>query len=300
MTDRKKKISAQLTLGLIRALAKLPFNTGIKVGTGLGNLLRVLAVKRRRVTEVNIGLCFPELNPSEQQQLVKDVFIASGIGLVETAWTHYASAEMFKGKIEVRGAELLHKALEQGRGVVLLGAHFSTLDLGSLLFAELNTPLCTIYRRHDNPYLDRAITAQRSQYSEPIERKNMRQVIRKLKDNQCVWYAPDQDFGIENSVFATFFGHTAATITATSNLLRFNDSEIIMLAHYRKPDNSGYLVEFSAVEGDDYNDKEAFAQAVNDSIEKAVRKQPDQYMWTHKRFKTQPDGKHKLYRAANC
>jgi len=73
-----------------------------------------------------------------------------------------------------------------------------------------------------------------------------------------------------------------------------------MLAHYRKPDNSGYILEFSEVAHCDSNDKQAFAQVVNNAIEAAIRKQPAQYMWMHKRFKTQPDGKQKIYKAANC
>ncbi|MCJ8338337.1 MAG: lipid A biosynthesis acyltransferase [Pseudomonadales bacterium] len=300
MNDLKNNWPALLTLSLIRALAKLPFKRGIFVGTLLGNLLRLLAVKRRRVTEVNIKLCFPNMDHKQQQQFLKDVFIANGIGIVETAWAHYGDRQMFADKIEIRGQPLLDAALAQGRGVVLVGAHFSTLDLGGLLFSFTETPLNTLYRRHNNPLLDTAITAGRSKYCQPIERKNMRLVIKKLKQNQCVWFAPDQDLNSKGCVFVEFFGQCASTITATSNLVRFNSSAILMLAHYRKPDNSGYILEFSAVPSCDSNDKAAFAQVINDSIEKAIKKQPDQYMWMHKRFKTQPDGEQKLYAAAKC
>ena len=109
MNDQKKDWPALLTLALIRTLAKLPFKTGLKVGALLGNLIRLIAVKRRKVTQVNIGLCFPELSSDEQQQLVKDIFVANGIGLVETAWAHYADRAMFDNRIEIIGQHLLEK-----------------------------------------------------------------------------------------------------------------------------------------------------------------------------------------------
>lgn len=300
MNDKKKHRSAQLILILTRNLAKLPFKWGIRIGALLGHLLRILAVKRRRVTQVNVALCFPELSAKQQQQLVKDIFVANGIGLVETAWAHHAKRDMFDDKIEIRHQHLLDSALAQGRGVVLLGAHFSTLDLGGLLFSYTNAPLNTLYRQHNNPTLDAAITQGRAKYAQPIERKNMRKVIASLKDNQCVWFAPDQDLRAKGCVFANFFNHPASTITATSSFVRFNQSPILMLAHYRKPDNSGYILEFSEVDNSCSEDKQAFAQVVNDAIELAVRKHPEQYMWMHKRFKTQPDGKHQLYTRAKC
>lgn len=255
---------------LVRVMAKLPFKWGMFVGSQLGNLLRIVAAKRRRITQVNIKLCFPELNQLEQTTLLKDIFIANGIGLVETAWAHYGDKSMFDDKVEIKGQHLLDNALAQGKGVILLGAHFSTLDLGGLLFSYTNVALNTLYRKHNNPTLDQAIIEGRSRYCEPIERKNMRLVIRKLKDNQCIWFAPDQDLNATGCVFVNFFGQTASTVTATSNLVRFNHSPIITLAHYRKPDNSGYILEFSEVEPCDSNDKLAFAQAVNNSIDQAV------------------------------
>jgi KDO2-lipid IV(A) lauroyltransferase len=300
VNDHKKHWPARLSLKLVRICATLPFKWGIAVGTIIGHLLRLSLVKRRRVTQVNVDICFKDLTTQAREQLIKDIFVANGIGLIETAWAHYGKKDMFADKVDIKGQHLLDAALAQNKGVILLGAHFSTLDLGAVLFSYTNAPLNTLYRRHNNPVLDQAILAGRSRYCQPIERKNMREVIRKLKDNQCVWFAPDQDLTGKGNVFVNFFGHCASTVTATSNLVRFNQSPLLMLAHYRKPDNSGYILEFSQVAPCDSNDKEAFAQVVNNTIETAIRKHPEQYMWMHKRFKTQPDGGQKIYKAANC
>ena len=125
-------------------------------------------------------------------------------------------------------------------------------------------------------------------------------MVRDLRKNRCIWYAPDQDFGRKGSVFVPFFGHPASTIVATSKMVKLNNSPILMLAHYRKPDNSGYIMEMTAMPEFPSGDETRDAEMVNLALEKAIRKAPEQYMWVHKRFKTQPDGKQKLYKAAGC
>ncbi len=287
-------------LFLLRLAARLPFSLGIRAGQRLGILLYHLVVKRRRVAEVNIGLCFPELSVADRQQMVRECFVSHGIGVIETAWAFWGSKKRYRNRITVKGAEHLDAAQAQGRGVILLSGHFSTLDLGGRLLSEVGYPFCAMYRKHDNPIMDQAIRDGRSRYSTPIERKNIREVIRKLKDNQIVWYAPDQDFGPKTSVFVPFFGHPAATTTGTSKMMRFNDSPIVLFAVYHNEDHSGYILEFSPVDGLPSGDATEDAAIVNAALEQAIRKAPAQYLWLHKRFKTQPDGEQKLYRQAGC
>jgi KDO2-lipid IV(A) lauroyltransferase len=132
-----------------------------------------------------------------------------------------------------------------------------------------------------------------------IERKNFRKVLRSMKNNRCVWYAPDQDFGNKGAVFVPFFAQPAATITATSKLVALNQSPIVMLSHHRNADNSGYTVTISPIENFPSGDEVKDAAIVNQVIEREIRKAPEQYMWIHRRFKTQPDGRKKLYRRSS-
>lgn len=289
-----------LLILLLRVLALLPFKAGLALGRGLGSLLYRLAVKRRRITEVNIRLCFPELNSDEQQQLVKEVFKANAIGFVETAWSYWGNSQSFEARTTFKGFELLEQALEQERGVILLGGHFSTLDLGGLLFSFYGKPFDCVYRPHNNALMDYWICKKRSRFTKVVDRKKIRELLRDLRKNRCVWYAPDQDFGSKGAVFVPFFGQAAATIVATSKMVRLNDSPILMLAHYRNADNSGYTMELSAMPGFPSGDETEDAALVNQALETAIRKAPEQYMWVHKRFKTQPDGNQKLYKAAGC
>lgn len=274
----------------LRLIALLPFKLGLYVGGLIGAALYILIPKRRRVTDINTQLCFPELSPEERKQFVKDVFRDNAIGIVETSWAYWGKTSAFANKTTYEGLELIDEALKQEKGVILLGGHYSTLDLGGALLGINGCPLVTMYRRHNNPLMEEVIRRGRSNWSTPVERKNLREIIRQLRKNQVVWYGPDQDFGRKNSVFVPFFNQTAATITSTTKMVKLNDSPILCLQQRRRDDNSGYVITITPLDGFPSGDETQDALLMNQSIERGIRKAPSQYMWVHQRFKTQPDG----------
>lgn len=285
-----------LLIALLRGVALLPFGPGLAMGATIGRLLYYLLPHRRHVVAVNVGLCFPEKTPQQQQLFCRQIFRENGIGLVETAWAYWGDMTAIRAKTTVIGSDLVTQALAQGRGLIVLGAHFSTLDLGGVLFGCYGIQANFVYRRHNNPLMEYMITRKRSRFSNVIERTKFRQMIRCLRKNESIWYAPDQDFGSKAAVYAPFFGHPAATIVGTTKMVRLNKSPILMVSHHRLADNSGYIIEMSEVPGFPSGDESLDAAIVNSTIEREIRKYPEQYMWVHRRFKTQPDGKHKLYR----
>ncbi len=283
-------------LGLLYIICRLPFHWQIKLGNAVGDLMHLLFKSRRHITEVNIRLCFPEFSEPEQQQLVRDVFRNNAIGMFETSMSWWRSNRFLSMPVNLKGQQFLDDALSQNKGVILLGAHFSTLDMGGRLLARFYN-VGAMYRKHNNPLMDFVIKQGREKHlNQTIERKNLRGVLKALRNNQVVWYAPDQDFGPKHSVYAPFFNVPAATITATSRLAKLNNSPILMFAHHRCHDNSGYELELFPViqnfpSGDDVQD----AARINQELEKGILKDPSQYMWVHRRFKTHPDGKNYLY-----
>ena len=288
-----------IALGFLRLVNLLPFNAQLKVGALLGKVIYRIAKSRRHVAEVNIKLCFPELNEKEQATLVKDVFINNGIGIIETAMAWWSDRESFKQRVTIEGRKHLDSALEQGRGVILLGAHFSTLDLGGLLFS-LFYPLNTMYRPHNNPLMEHFIQKGRLRSIDKlIDRSDFRTLIRALKANEIVWYAPDQDFGPKHSVYAPFFGVEAATVTATSRIANMNNSPVLMLTHHRLDEGSYQLVLHPAVQEFPCNTDEQSAARINKDLETGIRMEPSQYMWIHKRFKTHHLGKNHMYKGTS-
>ena len=154
-----------------------------------------------------------------------------------------------------------------------------------------------IYRPHNNPLFERFMTRARGRnFGTAIDRSDLRGVVRQLKAGRMVWYSPDQDFGRDVSVFAPLFGQQAATIRLMAKLARMTGASVVPMMFHRNPDNATYTIEsLPALEGFPSNDEVADATKVNQFIEQAIRKHPEQYLWLHRRFKTRPEGEPSVY-----
>ncbi|PCJ51128.1 MAG: lipid A biosynthesis acyltransferase [Gammaproteobacteria bacterium] len=289
-------LNARLGLTLARLIVRLPRPMQYGLGRLLGKFLYRFGKRRRHIAEVNISLCFPELSDEQQKILVRKVFTENAIGFIETAVSWFRKPEYSYQHIAVEGLEYLEAAKSLGRGVILVGSHFSTLDLGGLLVTA-NTKLDASYRPQKNQLINDVMLKSRQGFLERvISHKNMREIIKSLKDGHVLWYAPDQDYGRKVSVFAPFFGIEAATVKFTAKLAKVCNSPVVVLGHYRKADDSGYVLSYSkALEGFPSGDEVADATQVNQAIEHEIRKCPEQYMWVHRRFKTRPEGEDGFY-----
>lgn len=285
-------------LGIIifRSITSLPFKIQILIGRKLGHFLYRFSSKRRHIVETNIRLCFPELNITEQQKLINDVFIQNAIGFFEISSAWWAKQKELNDRYEISGLEHIKKAQKDGHGILLIGAHYTHLDLCGIMISQV-TPIDIVYRKNDNPVLEKTITNGRKKYFNAVlNRSELRTIVQRLRDGRTVWYTPDQDFGGKHSIFAPFFGVNASTITTPSRLAAMGNAKPISVSFYRNPQTQKYHINFKLIDpsyptGDDYQD----ACLLNRSLEKDIRQQPDQYMWVHRRFKTRPKGELPLY-----
>ena len=285
-------------LGLLWLVTRLPHNVIISLGKNIGRLLYFVLKRRRNITEVNVQLCFPEKSPEEQKGIVKNIFANNATGLFEAAMGWWWSEKKLRSVTEVRGLDILEDTKAEGKGVLCLGAHFTTLELCGTLM-PMFTQTDATYRPQNNALMDWMILRNRQRNcGAVIDRNNTRLFIRRLKQGNTVWYAPDQDYGAKHSVFAPFFGIEAATIVAANRLVKITKSPIVVCFHYRKPDDSGYVIEyFRPQELADFptGDDEEDALRINQVMEYIIRKNPEQYMWVHRRFKTRPIRDKKFY-----
>ena len=282
-----------LMLGSLWLLTRLPVSMQLQFGAGLGRLAYHLIKGRRRVTEINIRMCFPELSEAEQQQLVRSIFISYGKGLMETAMSWFIDPQIFAGKTVLEGKELIDAAHRQGRGVILAGGHFAILDLASALFSLHKTGLEVVQRSHDNPLFNFFMTRARERNGHHcLSRKDLRGMIRVLKQGKLLWYAPDQDYGRRNSVFVPFFNIPTATITSTTRLAQLSGAVVLPCSAHRE--KHGYVLRIYPPWPETDDDVEN-ARLYNQFLEQLVREYPDQYLWLHKRFKTRPEGEPGFY-----
>jgi KDO2-lipid IV(A) lauroyltransferase len=288
-----------LGTGLLISMTYLPYRIQLAIGKTLGLILYKTGKSRRHIATVNVRLCFPEKTEQQQTQLVRQIFIDNGIGLMETLIGWFRRPDYLLDRTHFHGFEQLKAELATGRGVILLGAHYSMLDLAGALFVT-QLPANVSYRPQDNPVMNWLMEQQRQKlYTGCYTRKDIRSFIRCLKQGEVLWYAQDQDFGRKNSVFVDFFGIPTATITATSRIAKAGNAKVMPLTYFRRDDNSGYDITvhppLPIPSGDDIED----ARVANAFIEQQLRQHPSQYLWLHRRFKTQPDagnGKANLYR----
>lgn len=282
-------------VGLFWLVGQLPWNFLLATGRGLGHLAWRLAKRRSHIARTNIRLCFPELTPEEQENLARRSVISTGEAILEMAGSFSNHRIDLDKRLVIKGMEHIERARADGKGVLLLGMHFNSLDVGSRLLGYL-MDFYAVYRPNDNLVIDRLINQGRGNYLKGnVPRSDIRQMIRLLRNGEVLWYAPDQDYGIAHAVFVPFFGIPAATITATSRIARMGKARVIPTAHYRLP-GGRYQIEFGPpLENFPSGDDEADTARINQTIEHYVRKHPEQYLWVHKRFKHQPDGAH-IYR----
>lgn len=277
-------------LGLIWLLAHLPRGALMRAGRGLGWLIARLPGERRRVAATNLALCFPELEAAARADLLEDNLRDAGCMLAEFALAWLGSdAAIARVPVTFDGLEHLAAARATGRGVLLVGAHFSHLELCARLVSR-RVPIAGMYRVHADAAFEWAIKRARLRYAEAMFTKDeLRASIRHLKQGGVLWYAPDQDMRGKDAVFAPFFGVPAATITATHHLARLSGAAVIAFFHRRTAD--GYAIRLEAPLPDFPSaDVVADTTRINARIEAMVREAPSQYLWLHKRFKTCPPG----------
>lgn len=284
-----------LGVGLLRLISLLPYDWQLKIGSGIGLLAYYLASDRVHITRTNIDLCFPERSVEERQQLVKQVLINSGIGIIETGYAWTSSVTKLIPRFAFKGLSNLERAVAEQQPVLLLGMHFSTLDLCGAVLAK-KVPFRVMYRKNKNFVLEKVMSEGRqSNFPDAIERSNVRGVIKALKNKQVVWYGADQDYGLKQSVFASFFGVPAASITATARIAKMTGATVIPFYHHRDQNNLYTITLGEPLKdyptGDDVED----ATRVNNLVEQAILEAPDQYWWVHRRFKTRPPGLQRPY-----
>lgn len=283
-----------LGLAVVRAFCFLPYPVIMQLGKAIGFLAYKLLKKRKRIAQTNIDACLPELSQAEREQLVKETIINTGIGLIEGLYSWWAASKTLNARTTFTGKELVLKAQAQGRGVIILGAHFTPVEfLGRVACEELQMDVT--YRAQNNQAIDWCLrrTRQRNN-SQLIEKTEMRKMIRNLKKGHAIWYTCDQDFGRKNSVFAPFFGNQAATLATLGRLIKMTNAKVVFI-EYQRNDSQGLAKAQYSINISDPFDKQFSesdlqnATVMNQQVEQAVRKNLSQYFWVHKRFKKRPE-----------
>lgn len=283
-------------VGVLWLITRLPYEMQLKIGSFIGRLIMRFSKSATAVTTTNIQLCFPQLNKEQQKQLITKNFESLGMGIIETALGWWAPSHKIQHLGHGHHFEYLTDALKEGRGALLITAHFNSLYLVGRLISHY-FPCAVMYHAQTHPVLTKIIEGSIKKYFvDIIRREDIRGMIRCLNKNVPIWYMPDVDAGLRNSVFAPFMGVPAATVTATARFAQITNTPVIPCFFYRRDDGQGYEGTFlppleNYPSGDEYQD----ALRINQCIDEAIHAHPEQYLWQYKRFKTRPVGEEKIY-----
>jgi KDO2-lipid IV(A) lauroyltransferase len=273
-------------LGLLRLLALLPFPALLASGRALGAVLRHLPLRFVRTARRNIELCFPELDERGREQLLDEHFKSLGMALMEVPLAWWITPKQLEKIVRIQGAEHLHAALARGNGVILLTAHFTSLELAGRTLLAI-APVKFLYRPTKNEVLAYALERFRTGYGgRPIPKDDIRAFISALRRNECVWYAPDQSYRKKGAEMVPLFGIPAATNTLTSRLARTTGAAVLPYFLQRLPGSRGYLATIHPpLENFPSESPVSDTARFNRMIEAQVRVAPEQYLWIHRRFK---------------
>ena len=274
----------QVIITIWKGICLLPAAWQKIFGQVLGNLLLVIASKRKRIAQVNIQTCFPLLTFQEQNKLLHQNFKFLGASIFQTgsAW-FWSDAQIQKHvEYEIRGLGLLNNTKEQSGNLVLF-KHSQHLELDARLLG-LNAEIYGVGRSHNSPIMNKLQTQGRlSSIQATADKNNPRKFLAWLKKGKNVLYAMDQDYGWENSVELSFFKTPTATITTARKIIDITQCNLLFVNSYFVEEK--LVLELESINYDDLDSVE-LAQKINDLMEQKITLHPEEYLWSHRRFKS--------------
>lgn len=290
----------RLLVILMWLLHWLPLPLLARLGEGIGSLLFVYKKSRRRITLINLHLCFPEWTEEQRHAVAKKHFQNYARSVLERGILWWASEARLRRLIFIEPGVPVEAI--KASPTILLCPHFVSLDVAGVA-VMLESSLCSIYTQQLNPVFDQVLRKGRSRFR-PVKlfarEEGVKPIIRAMRDGLPFFMLPDMDFGAKDAEFIPFFGVPAATLTAPARIAAATKAKVIPVIATYLPDYRGWTVKFyPAWENFPGDDITAATRTMNAFIEDRASEAPAEYFWTHKRFKTRPPGEASFY-AANA
>ena len=288
----------RLLLAIMWVLHWLPLPILGRIGKFIGSILFIAVAERRQITLTNLRLCFPKMTEKQRITIARAHFQGYARSILERGILWWASPERLRRLIKVTPA--VPTKLAQERPTIYLCPHFVCLEVAGTAITMAG-PACSIYTRQHSELFDEALRKGRLRFT--TDERNLlarnagiKPIIRAMRSGRPFLMLPDMDFGRKESVFVPFFGIPAATLTAPARLAAATEGQIIPVITRFQPHYRGWEVRFfppwENYPGDDIEQATRFMNAF---IEERIQEAPAEYFWSHKRFKTRPEGIPSLY-----
>ena len=279
-----------LGLGIVRGLAALPWALQGALARALGALAWQVARRDRRITLANLRLALPELDDAARERLGRAHFRSLVYALFETGLVWFDRRGRLERLVRLEGREHLDAAVAAGRGVLLLGAHFTTNEIAAAALTRSGHFVEAMYKPAENPLIHQlSLRGRTGRGGRMIPSDKFVETLRALKRGGIVLYAPDQRFDGDGAIVVPLFGVPALSNPGTTFVVRATRCAVLPYAQRRLPDGSGYVMTIGAPLRDfPTGDAQADVARYHALIEAAMREAPEQYLWSYKRFKGVP------------
>jgi len=285
-------VGLTLVLPIGWVLAHLPPGIGLAVGRRLGDALWWLLPGRRRVTLDNLERSFGrEVSPAKLRRLGRRSFQHVGMNVIEACRYFLRPTDVMLSRVRVEGGEHFRAAAAQGRGVLILTAHYGNWELLAAAHSLSGLPLSIVVRPLDHPLLDdlAARFRRRSGAELIIKRQAVREVLQALRRQRMVGILLDQNATRAEGVFVPFFGVPASTSKGLAVLALRTGAPVVPAFLRRDPDGRGHCVDVGApIPPPPDGDVATYTATFNQVLEATIRRAPEQWLWMHARWRTQP------------
>ncbi|MBL1433498.1 MAG: lipid A biosynthesis acyltransferase [Gammaproteobacteria bacterium] len=284
-----------LTKIFIQLIALLPLGVAHSVGKFIGLCLYRLPNRLRHTTQINIDLCWPTLESAEKTTLIKQSLIQTGMSIMEIGAMLCWPKQRLLGLIDsIEGEQHLQQAITQEHGMILLTPHLGCWEIAGLYIGS-RYPATILYKPPKIKTLTAWLIKARQRTGANLvatDELGARQLLKSLKQKkEVIALLPDQEPPIGNGIFVPFFGIEANTMTLAVKLAKKTGAPIVFGFAERLAEGQGYKLFALAAEEEIYSsDINIAVTSMNRSIEQCIRKAPEQYQWSYKRFRRRPEG----------
>jgi Kdo2-lipid IVA lauroyltransferase/acyltransferase len=291
--ERRYALEALLASAVSAVVRRLPRRAALALGRGLGRCWGALDRRHLRIAAGNLRQAFPEWDEARVQAVGHGVYAHFGAMLMDLLWMEGRPVEELLRAADVEGVEHAKQALAAGRGVVCPTAHFGNWEFQGFASTPLFGPVSVIARPLDNPRLDRRLVALRTSTGNTVIYKKhaLAQVMKTIRGGGVVAIVIDQNVQESDGVFVPFFGRPACTTTVAAAVALKTGCTILPVHCALKPDGRYRMVYGPPVEWEKAGRPDevlALTQHLTSIIEAWVRETPEQWLWLHRRWKTQP------------
>jgi KDO2-lipid IV(A) lauroyltransferase len=279
-----------LFLGLLRLSCLLSYPVQLRIFKAAGRLLHRFDTKRRATARRNVELCFPELTPADRDALVLAHYEAIGASMMELGLARWAPEEKIAGISRTEGLENITTAIAEGKPVILLTGHFTSLELSGHFLKDACPSIDVVFQQHPNELLIEFLRTTRERFARrTIASNDVRSMVHSLRSGATLWFAPDQTVRSKQSVLLEFFGEPALTNTATTKLAKLGKAIVIPWFLHRRPEGGYVMTYLPRMEDFPSDDPVEDTKQYVSILEDAIRRSPEQYIWTYRRFKGRPE-----------